>query len=301
MHRRRLFFSTATPVLFSTFYFLFSVSSVSAAANQSWDMPPGPVFDRTTMVKVSCVYYQKDIEAIIGLDDFGPLAFDGREILCYEPFNLYDALGRSLQPGTAVTLCLSDGRVTGLDCMATEDDSLVTTIFEGRAGVHPVSVQRRQQEQGVQQDISQLVKDAPTLLAPQTQSRLESIRWLINTNGISISPAAERQLAAVEQIKEKKQKRENTSVPPSSGSGTAFSRALRRGSRGDDVRLLQEFLSRDRAIYPEGLVTGYFGPLTEAAVQRFQAREDIVSSGDSASTGYGRVGPRTRARVNELW
>ncbi len=48
---------------------------------------------------------------------------------------------------------------------------------------------------------------------------------------------------------------------------------LYRGSTGDEVRKLQEFLKQFPDIYPEGLVTGYFGPLTEAAVKRFQEKK----------------------------
>lgn len=74
-------------------------------------------------------------------------------------------------------------------------------------------------------------------------------------------------------------------------------RSLKKGSSGDDVTRLQQFLARDTAIYPEALVTGYYGSLTEAAVMRWQARYNIVSSGTADSTGYGVVGPRTAAAI----
>ena len=61
------------------------------------------------------------------------------------------------------------------------------------------------------------------------------------------------------------------------------------GSRGDQVSKLQQFLGVDP--------TGYFGPLTMAAVQKWQAANGIVSSGTPESTGYGRVGPATRAAI----
>lgn len=60
------------------------------------------------------------------------------------------------------------------------------------------------------------------------------------------------------------------------------------------VSQLQQHLARDYSIYPEQLVTGLYGPLTIAAVKRFQIACGIVSSGDSVSTGFGRVGPLTR-------
>src|SRR3989338_8696241 len=79
-----------------------------------------------------------------------------------------------------------------------------------------------------------------------------------------------------------------------------FSRTLQRGSSGIDVEKLQEFFKKTPDIYPKGIVTGYFGPLTQQAVQRFQSKYGIVSSGDENTTGYGLVGPKTRKRLNEL-
>lgn len=76
-----------------------------------------------------------------------------------------------------------------------------------------------------------------------------------------------------------------------------FTRSLRVGAQGDDVRRLQEFLASDSAIYPEGHVTGYFGALTKKAVGRFQEKYSIASPGEA---GYGIVGPKTSAKLNEL-
>lgn len=76
-------------------------------------------------------------------------------------------------------------------------------------------------------------------------------------------------------------------LDPSQG----INHTLRKSSRGNDVKLLQKFL-RVYGVYPEGLVTGYFGPLTEAAVKRFQEREAIDT--------VGIAGPRTRGRMLEI-
>lgn len=73
----------------------------------------------------------------------------------------------------------------------------------------------------------------------------------------------------------------------------ALVRNLREGMSGDDVRLLQEALATDPAIYPEGLVTGYFGPLTAKAVRNFQKKANIEQ--------VGQVGPQTRAKLNEIF
>jgi peptidoglycan hydrolase-like protein with peptidoglycan-binding domain len=67
-------------------------------------------------------------------------------------------------------------------------------------------------------------------------------------------------------------------------------RSLSIGMQGADVSALQTFLAQDNTIYPQGLVTGYFGSLTSAAVSKFQARNgiDVV----------GVVGPITLAALN---
>lgn len=70
------------------------------------------------------------------------------------------------------------------------------------------------------------------------------------------------------------------------------------GNRGPEVTELQTYLATNASIYPEGLVTGYFGPLTKAAVERFQTAQGIISQGTPVTTGYGRVGPLTKAAIN---
>ncbi len=62
------------------------------------------------------------------------------------------------------------------------------------------------------------------------------------------------------------------------------------------VSALQRFLADEPGIYPEALVTGYFGPATKRAVQNWQRSHGIISSGDTSS-GYGSIGPRTRVAM----
>lgn len=74
----------------------------------------------------------------------------------------------------------------------------------------------------------------------------------------------------------------------------SLSRTLSQGMSGADVTALQVFLATDSRIYPEGTISGYFGILTQYAVQRLQSRHGLVTSGTPESTGYGLVGPGTR-------
>ncbi|MBI4087851.1 fibronectin type III domain-containing protein [Candidatus Kaiserbacteria bacterium] len=65
-----------------------------------------------------------------------------------------------------------------------------------------------------------------------------------------------------------------------------FVRDLHVGRQGDDVAKLQAYLA-GHGFYPEALITGYFGSLTQKAAIRFQKLNDITPA-----VGY--VGPITR-------
>ena len=58
-----------------------------------------------------------------------------------------------------------------------------------------------------------------------------------------------------------------------------FASDLALGSGGEEVTRLQKILSPDSAIYPEGLVTGFYGIFTAAAVKRYQERVGLFSTG----------------------
>jgi len=55
---------------------------------------------------------------------------------------------------------------------------------------------------------------------------------------------------------------------------------LREGATDEDIKKVQEILATDPSIYPQGLVTGYFGPLTRDALKRFQERHKIAVTGE---------------------
>lgn len=82
---------------------------------------------------------------------------------------------------------------------------------------------------------------------------------------------------------------------------TPILRNLYLGSRGDDVKTIQDLLIKE-GVYPEKLVTGYFGPLTKRAVIRFQekyATDVLKPAGLTKGTGF--VGPLTRAKLNKIY
>jgi peptidoglycan hydrolase-like protein with peptidoglycan-binding domain len=62
---------------------------------------------------------------------------------------------------------------------------------------------------------------------------------------------------------------------------------------------LQTLLATKPEIYPEGLITGYFGQLTKKAVQKFQLNYKVV--GSKNDPGFGFVGPKTRAKLQEIF
>jgi len=67
---------------------------------------------------------------------------------------------------------------------------------------------------------------------------------------------------------------------------------LRQGATGDDVRVIQALLAADPDVYPQGLITGIYGPLTTAAVKRFQNKHSLEQ--------VGHVGPKTLKELNKL-
>jgi len=80
-----------------------------------------------------------------------------------------------------------------------------------------------------------------------------------------------------------------------------FTRDLKIGSQNPQVMFLQKLLAAQPLIYPEGAVTGYFGPRTRAAVMRLQERyADQILFPIGLSKGTGFVGSLTRAILNQL-
>ena len=105
----------------------------------------------------------------------------------------------------------------------------------------------------------------------------------------SVSPSVSAQQSSVS----------SQSVSSSSISPTgSISKRLQKGMKDNQISTLQQWLSQDKDIYPEGTVSGFYGSLTEKAVQKFQDKYGIAGPGEA---GYGVVGPKTRAKLSEIF
>lgn len=83
-----------------------------------------------------------------------------------------------------------------------------------------------------------------------------------------------------------------TTINASATSSLPFTKNLGMGMKNEDVKILQEFLSRYSDLYPNKYITGYFGSTTKEAIIKFQARYNLPQ------TGF--VGPLTIRKLNEL-
>jgi spore germination protein YaaH len=91
---------------------------------------------------------------------------------------------------------------------------------------------------------------------------------------------------------------------PGGGSLKALTRHLALNSVHADVKTVQIILNSDpdtrlasSGAGSPGQETTRFGPLTRTAVQKFQVKHGIAGPGQP---GYGTVGPKTRAKLNQL-
>lgn len=77
-----------------------------------------------------------------------------------------------------------------------------------------------------------------------------------------------------------------------------FNSDLQFGDTKPDVVALQDCLKYEGLFPSNADSTGYFGAITKKAVQNFQVKYGISNS---SSAGFGRVGPKTRAELNEIF
>lgn len=71
-----------------------------------------------------------------------------------------------------------------------------------------------------------------------------------------------------------------------------FVETLKKGKQDIEVEHLQEVLAADEGLYPERLITGYFGTLTENALKRFQQKHNLPQTGITDAA--------TQAKLNQV-
>lgn len=106
------------------------------------------------------------------------------------------------------------------------------------------------------------------------------------------APLFERIKAYIVQVFDKRRLRESFTH--------RFLKDLVLGQFNDDIKKAQTALKREGTFPIYVNETGYFGEITKQAVQKFQKRYGIISWGTPNTTGYGRIGPKTRAKLNEI-
>jgi ABC-type transport system substrate-binding protein len=80
-----------------------------------------------------------------------------------------------------------------------------------------------------------------------------------------------------------------------------FKSNLRTGSSGKEVEELQKCLAKDKEIYPEGEITGFFGQKTKEAVIKFQEKyADEILKPSGLEKGTGDVLKATINKLNEI-
>lgn len=135
--------------------------------------------------------------------------------------------------------------------------------------------------------------DAKTQANTGGLSISDIVELLINLDIISDDKADQAREAIAdidsEDIAEVKEDNPNKTIYNNCPYGQ-FKKALQIGEEGEEVTMLQKFLASEKDIYPEGKVTGYYGPLTERAVKKYQEKYGVEA--------VGIVGPQTRAKLN---
>jgi hypothetical protein len=96
-------------------------------------------------------------------------------------------------------------------------------------------------------------------------------------------------------------------IPPVAASAAgSISLNLRIGMTNSQVLFAQQILNRSGFVVAvsgpgsPGNETNYFGSLTREAVKKLQCSKGIVCDGNESTTGFGRIGPATRAVLNSL-
>jgi peptidoglycan hydrolase-like protein with peptidoglycan-binding domain len=75
-------------------------------------------------------------------------------------------------------------------------------------------------------------------------------------------------------------------------------RDLKKGMTSEEIKAIQQILASDPDIYPEGTISGYYGPLTEKALKRFREKYGIKD--EDKEDREDRIGQKTLEKLSEL-
>lgn len=119
--------------------------------------------------------------------------------------------------------------------------------------------------------------------ATLTTGQIQAVVTLLQSFGVDAT--------AVTSIQQTLASAQTSATTSSSAVNASLIGFLRLGDEGDRVAFLQALLAADPSIYPEGLISGYFGQLTEKALKRYQKKHGLEQ--------VGFVGPRTLQELDD--
>ncbi|MHB8710061.1 MAG: peptidoglycan-binding domain-containing protein [Minisyncoccota bacterium] len=130
---------------------------------------------------------------------------------------------------------------------------------------------------------------APAVAASLTQSQIQAVTSLLVAFGVDNATIANVQAALNGTAATSTSTASTTSTTSNSTITANMIGNLHLGDDGEQVKYLQVLLAADPSIYPQGLISGYYGALTEAAVKRFQRKHDLED--------VGFIGPQTLRNI----
>lgn len=135
-----------------------------------------------------------------------------------------------------------------------------------------------------------------------TQALIQTLLAQVATLQAQISAILAAQAASSTPVTPAEANPPAPALPAPTASSTAtiacpiITRTLSYRANGIDVTNLQLFLAGE-GLFETSSATGFFGKLTEVAVQAWQTAKALVTEGTPETTGYGAVGPKTRAAL----
>lgn len=120
-------------------------------------------------------------------------------------------------------------------------------------------------------------------LVQQMTDEVKAITDQVRSISPNTSETARRQILSSAQIRLSLIKARLSQMQQGTPGGNATSTQsilLKFGDRGREVEALQNTLKSMSSIYPKGLVTGYYGVLTQSAVRRFQMQYGLEATGN---------------------